>query len=99
MQVKAPACELPTRRDQPCSRWRVAGLAAETRSGIAPFDRLVADVMTQPPYAEVRRVFWIVESGSAHRRERSVAPVAGTAPSPGLGPRARPPELAEHLAG
>ncbi len=45
----------------------------ELQSGIAPFDRLVADVMTQPPYADARRVFWIVDNGSAHRGDRSVA--------------------------
>lgn len=39
----------------------------ETHSGIAPFDRLVEQVMTRPPYAEARRVFWIVDNGSAHR--------------------------------
>lgn len=45
----------------------------EPKSGIAPFDRLVAQVMTQPPYAQARRVFWIVDNGSAHRGARSVA--------------------------
>lgn len=45
----------------------------EAKSGIAPFDRLVAQVMTQPPYAQARRVFWIVDNGSAHRGARSVA--------------------------
>jgi hypothetical protein len=44
----------------------------ERKSGIAPFDRLVAQVMNQPPYAEARRVFWIVDNGSAHRGLRSV---------------------------
>jgi hypothetical protein len=45
----------------------------EPKTGIAPFDRLVAQVMTQPPYADARRVFWIVDNGSAHRGPRSVA--------------------------
>jgi len=45
----------------------------ERKSGIAPFDRLVAHVMTQPPYDEARRVFWIVDNGSAHRAPRSIA--------------------------
>ena len=31
MQVKALACELPTRRGQPLARWSVAEVAAETR--------------------------------------------------------------------
>lgn len=45
----------------------------EAKNGIAPFDRLVADVMSQPPYAEARRVFWIVDNGSSHRGPRSTA--------------------------
>lgn len=45
----------------------------EPKNGIAPFDRLVAQVMTQPPYAQARRVFWIVENGSAHRGARAAA--------------------------
>jgi hypothetical protein len=45
----------------------------EAKSGIAPFDRLVAQVMAAPPYAEARRVFWIVDNGSAHRGPKSVA--------------------------
>jgi len=44
----------------------------EARSGIAPFDRLVDQVMTQAPYANARRVFWIVDNGSSHRGVRSV---------------------------
>ena len=44
----------------------------ETRSGIAPFDRLVAQVMNQPPYNAARRVFWILDNGSSHRGERCV---------------------------
>ena len=43
-----------------------------TRSGIESFDRLVAQVMEQPPYRDARRVFWIVDNGSSHRGERSV---------------------------
>lgn len=39
----------------------------ERRSGIAPFDRLVEQVMTRPPYNDARRVFWIVDNGSSHR--------------------------------
>lgn len=45
----------------------------EAKSGIAPFDRLVAQVMAAPPYAEARRVFWIVDNGSAHRGAKAVA--------------------------
>lgn len=41
----------------------------ERKNGIQPFDRLVDDVMVQPPYNEARRVFWILDNGSAHRGE------------------------------
>jgi hypothetical protein len=44
----------------------------ERRNGIASFDRLVADVMSQPPYAKARRVFWIVDNGSAHRGSKAI---------------------------
>lgn len=39
----------------------------ESKNGIVSFDRLVAEVMTQPPYNQARRVFWILDNGSAHR--------------------------------
>lgn len=45
----------------------------ELKSGIAPCDRLVAQGMAVPPYAEARRVCWSVENGSAHRSPRAVA--------------------------
>lgn len=45
----------------------------EPGTGIAPFDRLVEQVMSQSPYDEARRVFWIVDNGSAHRGQRSIA--------------------------
>jgi hypothetical protein len=44
----------------------------ESANGIAPFDRLVEQVMTRPPYNEARRVFWIVDNGSAHRGAKAV---------------------------
>jgi DDE superfamily endonuclease len=44
----------------------------ERTTGIAPFDRLVAQVMTASPYREARRVFWIVDNGSSHRGAASV---------------------------
>lgn len=44
----------------------------ERKSGIAPFDRLVDRVMDEPPYRDARRVFWIVDNGSAHRGERCI---------------------------
>lgn len=45
----------------------------EPKSGIASFDRLVDQVMTQPPYKEARNVFWIVDNGSSHRGPKSAA--------------------------
>lgn len=44
----------------------------DVHSGIAPFDKLVELVMSQEPYRSARRVFWIVDNGSAHRGKRSV---------------------------
>ena len=44
----------------------------ERRNGIASFDRLVADVVSQPPYAKAQRVFWIVDNGSAHRGSKAI---------------------------
>jgi hypothetical protein len=44
----------------------------ETTTGIAPFDRLVEQVMTHPPYNDARRVFWIVDNGSSHRGQASI---------------------------
>jgi hypothetical protein len=44
----------------------------EPTTGIAPFHRLVTEVMAQPPYCHARRVFWIVDNGSSHRGLASV---------------------------
>ena len=38
----------------------------EAKNGIAPFDRLLEQVMTRPPYNDARRVFWLVDNCSAH---------------------------------
>ena len=45
----------------------------EEKTGIQPFHRLIAQVMSQPPYNQARRVFWILDNGSSHRGQRSVA--------------------------
>ena len=42
------------------------------KSGIDPFDGLVADVMAQPPYCQAQRVFWIMDNASIHRGQRCV---------------------------
>jgi hypothetical protein len=47
-------------------RGQVAGRCEDT-TGIAPFARLVEQVMTTQPYASADRVFWIVDNGSSHR--------------------------------
>lgn len=44
----------------------------ERQTGITPFDRLVAQVMGQEPYASAPRVFWIVDHGSSHRGQRAI---------------------------
>ncbi len=43
----------------------------ERKTGIAPFERLVAQVMRKEPYRSARRVFWIVDNGSSHRGQRA----------------------------
>jgi hypothetical protein len=45
----------------------------ERTTGIAPFRRLVAQVMRQEPYRSAARVFWIVDNGSSHRGARAQA--------------------------
>jgi transposase len=39
----------------------------EVKTGMVPFDRLVAQVMSRAPYRSARRVFWIMDNGSSHR--------------------------------
>ena len=45
----------------------------EPATGIAPFGRLVEQVMREEPYATARRVFWVVDNGSSHRGPRTEA--------------------------
>jgi transposase len=52
-------------------RGQVTGRCEHT-TGIAPFSRLVEQVMTAEPYASADRVFWIVDNGSSHRGAASV---------------------------
>jgi hypothetical protein len=44
----------------------------ESSTGIDPFGRLVAQVMTAEPYGSAKRVFWVVDNGSSHRGQASV---------------------------
>ncbi len=53
----------------------------EQKSGIAPFDRLVAQVMSHEPYRSARRVFLIVDNGSSHRGQASIDRLQGCWPN------------------
>jgi transposase len=53
----------------------------EPTTGIAPFGRLVAQVMTVEPYASAKRVFWVVDNGSSHRGRASVKRLEGKWPN------------------
>jgi hypothetical protein len=44
----------------------------EVKSGIAPVDRLVSEVMGREPYKSARRVFWIMDNCSARRGQKAV---------------------------
>jgi hypothetical protein len=41
----------------------------EPKTGIAPFGRLVKQVLAEEPYRSSERLFWIVDNGSSHRGE------------------------------
>jgi hypothetical protein len=41
-------------------------------TGMAPFDRLVAQVMSQEPYHSATRVFLIIDNGSSHRGQAAI---------------------------
>jgi hypothetical protein len=53
-------------------RARIFG-RCEPTTGIAPFLRLVQQVMAKKPYRSARRVFWIMDNGSSHRGAECVA--------------------------
>ena len=44
----------------------------EQQTGIVPFGRLIEQVMSSEPYANAKRVFWIVDNGSSHRGQKAV---------------------------
>jgi len=50
---------------------------SEQKGGIAPFGRLVDQVMRKEPYASARTVYWIVDNGSSHRGKASVRRLEG----------------------
>ena len=61
-------------------RGQVTGRCEDT-TGIAPFARLVEQVMTTEPYASADRVFWIVDNGSSHRGAAAAERMASTWPN------------------
>jgi transposase len=61
-------------------RGQVTGRCEDT-TGIAPFARLVEQVMTAEPYASANRVFWITDNGSSHRGAASVERMATAWPN------------------
>jgi hypothetical protein len=50
----------------------------EPSTGIEPFGRLVAQVMSRKPYRSAKRVFWVVDNGSSHRGQASIRRLAKT---------------------
>jgi hypothetical protein len=71
------ACCCPT-------RW-VAGARlfgrCQATTGIAPFGRLVEQVMESEPCASAMRVFWVVDNGSSHRGQASIDRLEGDWPT------------------
>ncbi len=61
-------------------RGQVTGRCEHT-TGIAPFSRLVSQIMTSEPYASADRVFWIVDNGSSHRGAASITRMAKAWPN------------------
>jgi DDE superfamily endonuclease len=53
----------------------------EATTGIAPFGRLVEQVMGSEPYASAARVFWVVDKGSSHRGQASIDRLEGDWPN------------------
>ncbi|WP_327170553.1 IS630 family transposase [Streptomyces sp. NBC_01336] len=53
----------------------------EARTGIEPFMTLVAQVVSQEPYASAKRVFWIVDNGSSHRGTKAADRLATAFPN------------------
>jgi hypothetical protein len=53
----------------------------EATNGIAPFGRLVEQVMASEPYASAARVFRVVDNGSSHRGQASIDRLEGAWPS------------------
>jgi DDE superfamily endonuclease len=43
----------------------------EVKNGIGAVDRLVSELMSQPPYRTAHRVFWIMDNCSVHRGQKA----------------------------
>ena len=48
------------------------------KDGIEPFDALIDQFMSTPPYSKAQRVFVVVDNGSAHRGKRSIDRLQGS---------------------
>jgi hypothetical protein len=53
----------------------------QATTGIAPFGRLVEQVMESEPCASAMRVFWVVDNGSSHRGQASIDRLEGDWPT------------------
>jgi len=53
----------------------------EPHTGIQPFGRLVAQVMSQEPYCSAATVFWILDNGSSHRGQACIRRLKKTWPT------------------
>ena len=53
----------------------------EPTTGIDPFGRLAAQVMTTEPYRSARRVFWVADNGSSHRGQTAARRLHGQWPT------------------
>jgi hypothetical protein len=66
-----PEFAVKARRILDVHRAKVFG-RCEKKSGIAPVDRLIAEVMSREPYKSARRVFWIMDNCSAHPGQKAI---------------------------
>ncbi len=53
----------------------------ERKTGIAPFERLVRQVMAREPYRSARRVFWVLDNASSHRGQTCATRLRKTWPN------------------
>ena len=63
---------------------RFVDIRRERKTGIAPFDRLVQQVVGRDPYRRARRVDWLVDSGCSQRGLASVGRPRGLSSNPAL---------------